>query len=342
MNCLKQLSLIVPAYNSQKYLHKCLNSLLDVNLSHLYEVIIVDDGSTDDTKKIAEDFSEKYPEIFSLISKKNGGHGSTINCAIPYISGKYFKVIDSDDWVINLGTFLNEISKTDVDVIITGYQSINMTTSKILDFPVDCKFSNREITISNLLEVYESVSSSCSFHGVTYKTELYKNSKITLTEGVFYEDQEFASFPFLYAKTIKILPIFFYQYLVGNPDQSVAFHNQVARISHIEKICYSMANYMSSRNSNPENQEFFTRKLAVVVVSYFATALVKNPNKAEGRVLAKKFHSWLAVKSPEVKKRINKKLFLLVVMNYLYVSPKLYQSILDTDIYKQVRKIWTN
>ncbi|MCL2190063.1 MAG: glycosyltransferase family 2 protein, partial [Defluviitaleaceae bacterium] len=92
------ITFIVPAYNSEGTLEKCLHSLLDKQSQSKIEILIVNDGSTDSTAEIAQVFVNKHPNC-RLINKENGGHGSVINVASKLASGKYIKVIDSDDWV---------------------------------------------------------------------------------------------------------------------------------------------------------------------------------------------------------------------------------------------------
>ena len=94
---MKLLTVTIPCYNSENYMKKCIDSLLvggeDV------ELIIVDDGSTDGTAGIADEYAKKYPSIVKAIHKENGGHGSAVNEGIENASGLFFKVVDSDDWV---------------------------------------------------------------------------------------------------------------------------------------------------------------------------------------------------------------------------------------------------
>ena len=94
---MKLLSFAVPCYNSAAYMKKCIESLLiggdDV------EVIIVDDGSTDETAQIADEYADRYPAVVRAVHQENGGHGSAVNTGIEHASGLYFKVVDSDYWV---------------------------------------------------------------------------------------------------------------------------------------------------------------------------------------------------------------------------------------------------
>ena len=93
----KVLSIIVPSYNSQDYLKRCVEYLL-IGGSRV-EILIVNDGSKDNTGKIAEGYQAQYPEIVRAIHQENGGHGEAVNTGIKRATGEYVKVVDSDDWV---------------------------------------------------------------------------------------------------------------------------------------------------------------------------------------------------------------------------------------------------
>ena len=94
---MKLLSIAIPCYNSQDYMESCIESLL-VGGEEV-EILIVDDGSSDRTAEIADDYARKYPTIVKAIHQENGGHGEAVNAGIRNATGLYFKVVDSDDWV---------------------------------------------------------------------------------------------------------------------------------------------------------------------------------------------------------------------------------------------------
>ena len=94
---MKILSIAIPSYNSQNYMRKCIESLLPGGED--VEIIIVDDGSKDDTAKIADEYAAKYPTIVKAVHQENGGHGEAVNAGLRNATGLYFKVVDSDDWV---------------------------------------------------------------------------------------------------------------------------------------------------------------------------------------------------------------------------------------------------
>ena len=123
---MKYISFAIPCYNSESYMEKAICSILaggeDV------EIIIVDDGSKDGTLEIAKKYEKEYPAIVKAVTKENGGHGDAVNCGLQAATGKYFKVVDSDDWVNKdaLLKILETIKKfvdagTEVDMVIANY-----------------------------------------------------------------------------------------------------------------------------------------------------------------------------------------------------------------------------
>lgn len=336
-----QLTVAVPAYNSEAYLEKCLDSLVDADTR--LEVIVVNDGSTDQTETIANRYVNTYPEQVRLINKKNGGHGSAINCAVERAAGRYFKVIDADDWIFreNLTALLDALEHTKADAVITGYQTLHVGNGKILTYSTECQYVGQEVDLPQLLEVYDQISSCCSFHGLLYRTQFYRSCGFRLSEGIFYEDHEYAILPFSHVETILILPFLFYEYRIGNNGQSVAFHNQVKRIHHIETVIRKILDYRDACNPlRPDREEYILRKLCVVVVSYFAVALVKDCDRKAGEKKAQQFREWIESRDPQLLKRISKKYHTILWFHRLHLPASLYQSILDTNLYKRFRRIW--
>lgn len=339
----KQLTVAIPAYNAEAYLQKCLDSL--VGADPRLEIIVVNDGSTDGTERLARQYADRYPDQVSLISKENGGHGSGINCAVEKAAGRYFKVIDADDWVVreNLTPLLDALERSDADAVVLGYHTINESSGKVLAYPSDCQYAGQTIGVPQLLEVYEEISSCCSFHGLLYRTRFYLDCGIRLSEGIFYEDHEYATLPFAHVETVLILPLFFYEYRIGNNGQSVAFHNQVKRIGHIEAVIRKMLDYRAAHGPlRPDREEYFLRKLSVVVVSYFAVALIKDRDRKGGAEKARRFRRWLEEREPKLLERTAKKYQTMLWLHRVHFPAELYQSILDTNLYKRFRRIWIN
>ena len=138
---MKYISFAIPCYNSEAYMEKAINSILaggeDV------EIIVVNDGSRDGTQEIAEKYQEKYPTIVKAVKKENGGHGDAVNCGLQHATGKYFKVVDSDDWVDRdaLNKILDAVkgfvdADSPVDMIISNYvyEKVGMTNKKVIRY----------------------------------------------------------------------------------------------------------------------------------------------------------------------------------------------------------------
>ena len=338
-----QLTIAVPAYNAEKTLEKCLDSM--VGRDERLEVIVIDDGSVDATLELAQGYVSRYAPFVRVIAKENGGHGSGINVAVKNAQGRYFKVIDADDWIVseNLVSLLDTLEQTKADAVITGYHTIDISTGKRTAFSSACRHAGRDIGLAELMEVYEEISSCCSFHGLMYRTDFYRETGIELSEGIFYEDQEYATMPFAHVDSVSIEPAYFYEYRIGDSGQSVAFHNQVARIGHIEKVILRILDYRAAQGPlRPEQEAYFLRKLSVIVVSYFAVALVKDTDRRKGKENAKRFYAELEHRAPDVLRMIDKKYRTLWVFHALRIPAQWYQNTLNTAFYKRIRQIWTN
>jgi glycosyltransferase involved in cell wall biosynthesis len=301
----KLLTIAIPSYNVGWCLDKCLSSFLTEPLSDKLEIIIVNDGSTDngETLNIASVYVEKYPSVFSLIDKPNGGHGSTINAAIKQANGKYFKSIDADDWVItgNLAAFLDVLAETEADAIITHFHTVDMKSGKKIEY------KTRDIKLDKLYTTGEYTSMPgeiyhCTvYHGLTFRTEIYRESGAFLSEGIFYEDQEYATMPFTKVQTILPLDIFLYQYLTGNANQSVADINQVKRLGHVEQVVKKLFECHTQNPNIPGgNRRYIARKAKELFLYYCAIAMVKNPDKKNGRREAERFRLELRETEPDL------------------------------------------
>ena len=122
----KTLSISIAAYNVEEFLKNTLDSLVAPEIMDDIEVLIIDDGSKDNTAAIGKEFVDKYPNSFKVISKPNGGYGSTINAAIDAATGQYFKTLDGDDWydTENLVRFVKDLKNMSADLILTPFTMV--------------------------------------------------------------------------------------------------------------------------------------------------------------------------------------------------------------------------
>ena len=228
----KILSFVVPSYNCEKYLDKCLKSFLNKEVMDKFEVIIVNDGSTDSTKDIANSYCEEYPDTFKTIYQENQGHGGALNTGCSIARGKYIKTIDADDWIEtkNLPNFISLLENCDSDVVLTHYYIRNILTGVIQKWKSYPKEFNKNYTMKDIMSNWKSFDRTLTFHGITYNTNFYKENSIKLSTHVFYEDNEYATIPCCYAKTIMPFDIFLYNYRIGDSNQSVSEEKQLEKI----------------------------------------------------------------------------------------------------------------
>ncbi len=234
----KYISFIVPSYNSQDYMARCIDSL--VRLGDKAEVIIVNDGSKDRTGEIAKEYEVKFPNIVRAIDKENGGHGSGINTGLRLAEGTYFKVVDSDDWLEEkaadklmgkLAEFLENGSAKIPDLIVCNYTYNHLDEGKQKAMRYKNVFPEEKICGWEDLGHF-SPSQYLLMHSLIYNTEVLRKSGIELPEHTFYVDNIFAYQPLPFVETLYYMDIDLYQYYLGRDDQSV---NQKVMISRIEQ-----------------------------------------------------------------------------------------------------------
>lgn len=226
---MKLLSFVVPSYNSEKYLNKCVDSLLKGGED--VEIIIVNDGSKDNTIKIAREYEEKYPSIIKVVDKENGGHGSGINSGLEVATGLYFKCVDSDDWVdeVSYTKLIQTMIEHEKDNKLPDMYFVNEVYERLdLNTSYEEKLENRIkpnefITWKDVR--LDGVADYLMMHEMIIKRELIIKSNSICPHHTFYVDNIYAFKPLYYVKTMYYLNVPFYRYLVGRPNQSVTLNN---------------------------------------------------------------------------------------------------------------------
>ena len=231
---MKLLTVTVPCYNSQDYMEKCINSLLSGG--ERVEIIIIDDGSKDNTGRIADEYAEKYPSIIRVIHQENGGHGEGINRGLAHATGIYFKVVDSDDWVSeDFCGFLDELEQCEekggVDLFVTNYYYEH----------ADGK-GNRSICYANALPEakifgWEDTSrfrthQLLTIHSCTFRRSLLRAHTKPLPKHVFYEDNLMVYQALPYVKRLFYMNTDLYRYYIGRDGQSVQRDVMTRRYLH--------------------------------------------------------------------------------------------------------------
>ena len=272
----KILSIIVPSYNMEGYLPKCLCSLVVApDLMEKFEVLVVNDGSKDRTSDIAHKFEAEYPLTFRVVDKNNGNYGSCINAALPLVTGKYVKVLDADDSfaTANFALFIKYLSELheDLDLIVTDYDTIDedgiVTEQTRFPYPKEEIFG-----IDQLLSVFTGF---IFMHAITYRTKMVLDSGYRQTEGISYTDMEWASLPFAHVNRVSYFPHVIYKYLFGRVGQTVDRAKYVANIWMQGKVALDILESAIYRSlgGNCSARVYIDRLITYILKCFYITIL---------------------------------------------------------------------
>lgn len=216
----KILSIIIPTYNMEEYLKRCLDSLMlpVQSLMNSLEVLVIIDGATDNSSSIAHQYQDKYPETFRVFDKENGNYGSCINRGLKEATGKYIRILDADDSFNkeNFARFLQILSSIDADLILSDYNLVD-NKSNILERR---SFDLETMITTNIVKVLKPVS-ELEMHAITYRRQILLDINYHQTEGISYTDTEWAFIPLMAVNTVCYVNLQIYNYLVGRPGQTM-------------------------------------------------------------------------------------------------------------------------
>lgn len=298
---MKLISFIVPCYNSQDYLDRCISSLL-VELEEI-EIIIVNDGSSDFTGVIADDYQAKYPSTIRVVHQQNLGHGGAVNTGIRYANGLFVKVVDSDDWVdasayrqILLALQALAMEEEKVDMVLSNfvYEKAGKKYRKVMrygrNFPEGRVFGWDEITSFRKGQYI-------LMHSIIYRTELLRECRLELPEHTFYVDNLFVFKPLEKVERIYYVNANFYRYFIGREDQSV---NEKVMIERVDQQIMVNKLMMDSLNldliTSRQLRRYMLNHLEIITV--VSTILLIRSGKEEN--LKKKKELWRYMKEKDI------------------------------------------
>ena len=275
---MKILSFIIPAYNSAAFLDKCVSSMLNIKVLDKLEILIINDGSTDTTAQIAQNYCKRYSNTVRLISQQNKGHGGALNTGCAAATGKYLKAIDAHDWIQteNLPEFIQLLEAFESDVVLTHYQTIDISTGEVKNWRSYPEKFGEIYTLQNVMDNWRSFDRTLTFHGITYRREFYQKYAQPLPEHVFYEDHAYATFPCCRAKKIVCFDLFIYEYRIGDISQSVSTTNQLRRIGQTETVIRKMIEQCRALPEG-DGRHYAAMKTQGLVLSYITTVLLSRP-----------------------------------------------------------------
>lgn len=253
---MKLLTVAIPCYNSQEYMEKSIRSAL--NGGDRVEVIVVDDGSTDDTLKIANKYQEKFPDIVKVIHQENGGHGEAVNTGIKNATGLYFKVLDSDDCLgkkalAKVLDLLEDMVAKDagLDMLISNfmYDKQGVKHKKIMKY-------KRAMPVGKMFgwnELHFGTTQYLLMHSVIYRTKVLRECGMVLPKHTFYVDNIYVFQPLPYVKNIYYLDVCLYKYFIGRDDQSVNESIMIKRLDQQYRVTRLMLDVYNKSNIDHQN-----------------------------------------------------------------------------------------
>ena len=272
----KILSIIVPTYNIEQYIKKCIESFKKINEKYYseFEVIVVNDGSTDNSVQLVESLMVDTALDLRIISKENGGHGSTINVGITESKGKYFQVIDGDDWidVSSFETLLEKLKTIDIDMVISNYteQHVYNNSKKTIDFI--------ERIVPNI--VIEGLPDRrIPMHALTYRTSILKGNNIKISEKTFYVDMEYTLLPLKYVNNYIYYNLDVYQYFLGRPDQSMNINVMKEKYEHHNRVVKRVLDLYNEIKGNKKLEEIVENALEYLINKQCLLFLMNNNKK---------------------------------------------------------------
>lgn len=295
---MKLLTFTIPCYNSQDYMRHCIESILPGGED--VEILIVDDGSKDDTAAIADEYAEKYPTIVKAIHQENGGHGEAVNAGIRNATGLYFKVVDSDDWVDwnayqAILAKLREIAGGSValDMLLANYVyekegAKHKRVMRQTGFPKDQIF-----TWSDVRHFYKG--HYILMHSVIYRTKLLRECGLELPKHTFYVDNIYVYKPLPHVRTMYYMDVDFYRYFIGREDQSVNEKVMISRIDQqirVNKIMIDVMGEQDFSTKDPHLKKYMLIYLSKIMMVTSMMLILDGSKEA----LAKKADIWAYLK----------------------------------------------
>jgi glycosyltransferase involved in cell wall biosynthesis len=301
------------------------------------EILIVNDGSKDGTAAIADKYAAKYPTIVKAIHQENGGHGEAVNAGLRNATGKFFKVVDSDDWV-DEGAYRGvldvlEVYQDEIELMISNfvYEKQGAKHKKVMEYtkylPV-----NRVFTWNDMKPF--PIGKYLLMHSVIYKTQMLRDCGLELPKHTFYVDNIFVFNPLPHVKHMYYLNVDFYRYFIGRDDQSVNEKVMIGRLDQQMRVNRIMAESYSKLKLGNEYLSKYMFNYLSIITTVSSILAIKSGTEEH---LAMKDKLWSDLKA------LDKKLFRKLRYTILGVGVNLPGKVgrkIAVQVYKIAQKIY--
>ena len=268
---MKRLSVIVPVFNVEPYLRKCVASLLDQDIDKSdYEIILIDDGSMDGSGQICDEQASLHDNI-QVIHQPNGGLSAARNTGINAARGKYIQFVDSDDYLSPhvLRSLLTRMEADDLDVLRFNYQFVGSDGSVVQPYKeAKAGVDYREDIVSGKVFLEERLGSACYACQFITKASIIRNSQITFTPGVLFEDVIWTPDVLLSASKVSSSKVIVYNYLIRN--DSITKNTDA---SHLRKVLDSLLLIIEhlKKKQDSSGLNWFPSMIASTCITYMNT-----------------------------------------------------------------------
>lgn len=261
-----KLSIIVPIYNVEKYLPKCVDSLLNQDLSSEdYEIILVDDGSPDRCGEICDEYAVRYPNI-KVVHRENGGLSAARNSGIDVAQGKYVQFVDSDDYLEPnvLRTLVDKMETDNLDVLRFNYQNVNERYVVFEPNKVSKPFVDyRDEVCDGLAFLTERLGMAC--YAVQFMIRRNLLEDCVFKEGIFFEDMEWTPRLLLKSQRVTSTSMMVYNYLMRQGSIARSVDKEKKRKTLDDKLL--LIGFMMSQMRLVEDKRWFEGMVAQMVIS---------------------------------------------------------------------------
>ena len=302
----KLLTIVIPVYKVEAYINKCLDSLIIApELMEKMDVLIINDGTPDNSAEISREYVKRFPGIFRQIDKENGGHGSVWNMGVKEAYGKYTKFLDSDDWLENLDVMIQKLEQTDADLVITS--SISHCPGDVL-----WKLEIKDMEFDRVYDADKfdwlgnrSHGNYIFHHCAIYKTEMFRQYLPLFLEKQPYDDVILCAAPVIGAKTLVAWDLEVYHYLMDREGQSISLEVQRRNVNAKIKVHKSTIDFMESHpitDPTSTKKAYIASKLPRLYCYGHRTLLDILPYK-DAKRYSKEWDAWVKERNPQMRPR---------------------------------------
>lgn len=291
------LTVAIPCYNAEDYMRRAIDSALSCPGG--IEVIIVDDGSCDNTALIADEYAAKRPEIVRVIHQANKGHGGAIMTGLRHANGLYFKVLDADDWLDaaafpRLMAALETMSapSAQVDMVVSNYvyDNINKKKKQVIGYkgtlPVGRTFGWDDVGRFRL-------GRYILMHSVVYRTDLLREADLRLPENTYYVDNLYVYCPVPFVKRMYYLDEVVYHYFIGRANQSVCETVMIKRVDQQLVVNRLMMQAINLQSLGHKRMRQYLSRYLEIITAVSSVLLILSGSLSD---LEKKKRLWREIK----------------------------------------------